>query len=108
MYKLSKKEVQNVEKYYAPLKGGTIVDIKLVPDDDDDYWITIILEMPPDAQGRSRIVPCLVSRDPEGNGPGHLEIEDINFAEDLPDDMIHVTGQPIPSNDGFIPEINYK
>lgn len=58
-----------LKKHLKQLIGGKIE--ALVEDPDDDEYLGLAVRMP---TGKLKIVWPL--RDPEGNGPGHLDIQD--------------------------------
>lgn len=68
-------EYQNA--HYEQLRGLTIVGVDLVEYDDDGLlWPTLIA-----ANKAGDLFRVEVSADPEGNGPGHLFIQDIPEGE---------------------------
>lgn len=54
----------------SPLNGGTIECSYIEEDDEGNFWPGLSIVMP---DGTKRLV--VFSRDPEGNGPGHIFIE---------------------------------
>lgn len=68
-------EKKYVEGYLEPLVGGSITAIGAIVEDDfgfPEVWQVLRVKL---ADGK--VVDLVVSRDPEGNGPGHLFIEEI-------------------------------
>jgi hypothetical protein len=55
----------------SPLNGGTIEGSYIEEDEDGTFWPGLSILMP---DGTKRMV--VFSRDPEGNGPGHIFIEE--------------------------------
>lgn len=62
------------ERHYGQLRGATIEEVGQAEGDyPTESWPVLIVRM---ADGTRRQVE--VSRDPEGNGPGHLFIEEVS------------------------------
>lgn len=66
------KEVGFVESYLSELMGATVVNVAALTDDSEGWtevWPVLLLQKPD-----GTLLQVEVSRDPEGNGPGHLFI----------------------------------
>ncbi len=63
---MSHPDADFLKKYLAPLKGGTITDVK-VSDEDEGAWPVLTVR----TKGHG-VVDVEVSMDEEGNGPGFL------------------------------------
>lgn len=59
----------HLNEQLGQLVGGKIVDVEVQADDDGEYWPVFKVK------GPSGTFIVTVSRDTEGNGPGHLVIE---------------------------------
>lgn len=67
---------------HAELIGGTVRAIE-VEDDGEGVWVTLVLAFPATEQEpNGHELEVTVSRDPEGNGPGHLFIAPPEDPED--------------------------
>lgn len=66
------REVTFVTESLSTLKGATVVEVAALRDDSNGWpevWPVLILQTPD-----GTLLQVEVSRDPEGNGPGHLFI----------------------------------
>jgi hypothetical protein len=79
---VSLKQVEAATKrYLKPLLGGRIVSVDAVYDDyDEAHYMVLTVER--NILGRTKAPTTVryrvwVQQDPEGNGPGHLLIEEV-------------------------------
>lgn len=75
--KYVEREAAFITDYLTTLVDAKVVRIAAVTDDSDDWmlpdvWPVLVFEKPD-----GTLLQVDVSRDPEGNGPGHLFITDI-------------------------------
>lgn len=64
-----------VEDYLKPLVGGSVIAYGAVENDEfgfPEVWPVLRIQLP-----NGKVVDLVVSRDEEGNGPGHLFVEEI-------------------------------
>lgn len=69
------KDKKYVQDYLAPLVGGTIIAYGAVVEDDlgwPEVWPVLRVKLK-----NGKTVELVVSQDPEGNGPGHLFVEEV-------------------------------
>jgi len=58
-------------KHLQPLIGATIIRVEAEPSEYADAWPVLYVKL-----RNGSIKALIIQRDPEGNGPGHVEIED--------------------------------
>ena len=76
------READYIGEYLDLLKGGVITNVGVAISDDNfgfEAWPALQVTT---ADG-SRVIQIEVSRDPEGNGPGHLYLTDLETTEML-------------------------
>jgi hypothetical protein len=59
---------KHLEGKLLPLVGAELVGVQTDKDDFDDEWLCLVLKKD------GKVTALWVSRDPEGNGPGWLDI----------------------------------
>lgn len=77
-------QTQAVREHLEPLRGATVIDVDVADVGLDEPAPLLIMRL---ADGN--MVAVMVYSDPEGNGPGHLELQRIDAmarAEDIKDD----------------------
>lgn len=65
----------------AKLMGGRVVEVGVYRSEADAYdpeqdWPALVIELPDGTR-----VAVVANQDPEGNGPGHLELAELELAE---------------------------